>query len=100
MCVKADMQHIDEQAIIRVGLVGVGNWGRYGHIPVLQLLPNFEIAAVASRRKEIRLDLAKNTQIAEIRPETGDNESPRVTGREGKPRKLSYQTRIPLHHRV
>jgi hypothetical protein len=25
MCVKADMQHIDEQAIIRVGLVGVGN---------------------------------------------------------------------------
>src|SRR5438132_9877204 len=37
---------------IRVGIVGIGNWGRYGHIPVLRLLPYYEIAAVASRRKE------------------------------------------------
>lgn len=37
---------------IRAGIIAVGNWGRYGHIPVLQLLPNFEIVAVASRRKE------------------------------------------------
>ena len=36
---------------IGVGLIGVGNWGRYGHIPVLRLLPNYEIVAVASRRK-------------------------------------------------
>ena len=34
---------------IRVGLVGVGNWGRYGHIPALKLLPEYEIVAVASR---------------------------------------------------
>jgi predicted dehydrogenase len=36
---------------IGVGVVGIGNWGRYGHVPVLQLLPNFEIVAVANRRK-------------------------------------------------
>jgi len=32
---------------IRAGIIGIGNWGRYGHVPVLQLLPNFEIVAVA-----------------------------------------------------
>ena len=34
---------------IRVGLVGVGSWGRYGHIPALRLLPEYEIVAVSSR---------------------------------------------------
>jgi predicted dehydrogenase len=38
-----------EQPKIRVGLVGVGNWGRYGHIPALRLLPDYDIVAVASR---------------------------------------------------
>jgi predicted dehydrogenase len=33
---------------IRVGIIGVGNWGRYGHMPVLQLLPSFQMSAVAS----------------------------------------------------
>lgn len=37
---------------IRVGLVGVGNWATYGHIPALQLLPQFQIAAVCSRTLE------------------------------------------------
>jgi predicted dehydrogenase len=37
---------------IRAGIIGMGNWGRYGHVPVLRLLPDFEIVAVASRRKE------------------------------------------------
>jgi predicted dehydrogenase len=37
---------------IRAGIVGIGNWGRYGHIPVLQFLPDFQIVAVSSRRKE------------------------------------------------
>jgi hypothetical protein len=27
---------------IRAGIIGIGNWGRYGHVPVLQLLPKFE----------------------------------------------------------
>ena len=58
------MANIDKQAKIRVGIVGVGNWGRYGHIPVLHLLPNFEIAAVASRRKEYAQETAKQFSIA------------------------------------
>jgi predicted dehydrogenase len=48
---------------IRVGIIGVGNWGRYGHIPVLRLLPNYEIVAVASRRKEYGKQLAKEFGI-------------------------------------
>jgi predicted dehydrogenase len=34
---------------IRVGLVGVGTWAEYGHIPALTLLPEFEIVALSSR---------------------------------------------------
>lgn len=37
---------------IRVGLVGVGTWAEYGHIPSLKLLPDFEIVAVYSRSQE------------------------------------------------
>ena len=48
---------------IRGGIVGVGNWGRYGRIPVLQLLPNFEIVAVASRRKEYAVEIAQKFSI-------------------------------------
>ena len=48
---------------IRVGVVGVGNWGRYGHVPVLQLLPNFEIVAFASRRKEYAESIARQFDI-------------------------------------
>ncbi len=40
---------MSNQKPIRVGLVGVGNWATYGHIPALQLLPEYEIAAVCSR---------------------------------------------------
>jgi predicted dehydrogenase len=36
---------------IGVGLVGVGNWGKYGHIPALRLLPEYDIVAVSSRTK-------------------------------------------------
>lgn len=37
---------------IRVGIVGVGNWAEYGHIPALKLLPQYEISAVFSRSQE------------------------------------------------
>ena len=37
---------------IRVGLVGVGTWAEYGHIPSLKLLPDYEIVAVFSRSQE------------------------------------------------
>jgi predicted dehydrogenase len=37
---------------IRVGFIGAGGWARYGHMPALQLLEEFEITAVAARRRE------------------------------------------------
>ena len=37
---------------IRVGLVGVGNWAEYGHIPALKLLPDYAIVAVYSRSRD------------------------------------------------
>jgi predicted dehydrogenase len=46
------------RARIRVGLVGVGNWARYGHIPALQLLPEYEITAVSSRQQATADDIA------------------------------------------
>ena len=39
---------------IRVGIIGAGGWAKYGHIPALQALKDdFEIVAVASRKKEL-----------------------------------------------
>lgn len=51
------------RSIIRVGLVGVGNWARYGHIPALKLLPEYEIVAVSSRSLEKARDIAKTFNI-------------------------------------
>jgi predicted dehydrogenase len=51
---------------IRVGIIGVGNWGRYGHIPVLRLLPSYEIVAVSSRRQEYGEELAKEFGIPHV----------------------------------
>jgi predicted dehydrogenase len=48
---------------IRVGLIGVGNWGRYGHIPALKLLPEYDIVAVASRSLETASMLAAQFEI-------------------------------------
>lgn len=36
---------------IRVGIVGVGNWARHGHLRVLRLLPSYELTAIYSQRK-------------------------------------------------
>lgn len=35
---------------IRVGLIGVGNWAKHGHLRVLKLLPQYELTAVYSQR--------------------------------------------------
>jgi predicted dehydrogenase len=51
---------------IRIGIVGVGNWGRYGHIPSIQLLPDFEIVAVSSRRLENAKEIAKEFGISHV----------------------------------
>ena len=42
-----------EDSKIRVGIIGLGGWAKYGHIPVLQALDSFEIVAVSSRRLEL-----------------------------------------------
>ena len=43
----------------RIGLVGVGNWARYGHIPALRLLSDYEITAVSSRSLDKAQEIAK-----------------------------------------
>jgi predicted dehydrogenase len=57
---------------IRVGVVGVGNWGRYGHLPALQLLPDFEIIAVSSRRKEYAEQVANEVGIPRAFTDTNE----------------------------
>lgn len=37
---------------IRVGIIGTGGWARYGHIPTLQALEDFEVVALAGRNKD------------------------------------------------
>lgn len=39
-------------APIRVGIIGVGNWARHGHMRVLDLLPQYELTAVFSQRRD------------------------------------------------
>ena len=48
-----------KQNTIRVGLVGVGNWAQYGHIPALNLLPEYKIVAVSSRNLERAHEVAR-----------------------------------------
>jgi len=54
---------MSEHQPIRVGLVGVGNWATYGHIPALNLLPGYEIAAVCSRNIEKATATARQFDI-------------------------------------
>jgi predicted dehydrogenase len=49
---------------IRVGLIGVGNWARYGHIPALQSLKDeYTITAVSSRKISTARELAQSFDI-------------------------------------
>ncbi len=49
---------------IRVGIIGVGGWARYGHIPALQTLGDrFEVVAVSSRHQETADALAAELDI-------------------------------------
>ena len=48
---------------IRVGLVGVGNWARYGHVPALKFLPGYDIVAVASRSLEKAREIGRAFDI-------------------------------------
>jgi len=48
---------------IRVGIIGAGGWAKYGHIPALQSLEEFEIVAVSSRKKELAEEYAAKFNI-------------------------------------
>jgi predicted dehydrogenase len=54
---------MSDQKPIRVGIVGVGNWATYGHIPALKFLPQFEITAVCSRSIDKAMDTAQRFGI-------------------------------------
>lgn len=60
---------------IRVGIIGAGGWAKYGHIPALQLLDQFEITAVSSRKKTTADQLASAFDI----PYAFDNEQDLIT---------------------
>src|SRR5258708_22205245 len=44
---------------IRVGLIGVGNWAQHGHVRVYSLLPQYELTAVYSQRREAAVEVAQ-----------------------------------------
>jgi predicted dehydrogenase len=44
---------------IRVGIIGVGNWARHGHVRVLSLLPQYELTAIYSQRREAAITVAE-----------------------------------------
>jgi predicted dehydrogenase len=51
---------------IRVGLIGAGIWAHRGHLPVLTLLPEYEIAAIQSRRREVAETAATRFNIPHV----------------------------------
>jgi predicted dehydrogenase len=48
---------------IRVGIIGAGGWAKYGHIPALKTLDDFEIVAVSSRTQQTAESLAAEFKI-------------------------------------
>jgi predicted dehydrogenase len=48
---------------IRVGIIGAGGWPKYGHIPALRTLDDFEVVAVSSRSKKTAESLAAAFEI-------------------------------------
>lgn len=57
------MKNSENRAPIRVGLIGVGNWARYGHVPALQRLRSFQITAISSRERARADELASAFSI-------------------------------------
>jgi len=58
-----DRRDVPGNSTIRVGIAGVGNWARYGHIPALRLLPEYEIVAVSSRQQTTADEIAEDFGI-------------------------------------
>jgi predicted dehydrogenase len=53
-------------APLRVGVIGVGNWARHGHLRVLDLLPHYTLQAVYSQRREAAEAAAREYRIARV----------------------------------
>ena len=51
---------------IRVGLIGVGNWAVNGHLPALELLPDYEVTAVYGRRPDHAAAVARRFGIPHV----------------------------------
>lgn len=51
---------------IRVGIIGVGNWARHGHLRVLDLLPHYHLQAVYSERRERAEAAAADYSISQV----------------------------------
>src|SRR5258708_38294270 len=50
----------------RVGLIGVGNWALYGPVRVLSLMPQYEMAAVYSQRRDAAQSAADTFGIRHV----------------------------------
>ena len=51
---------------IRVGLIGVGNWAMRGHLPILQLLPDYRVTVVQGRRRAVAAEAARRFDIPHV----------------------------------
>src|SRR5579871_4004634 len=57
---------ISKSKQIRVGLIGVGNWAIRGHLPVLNLLPDYKVTVVQSRRREVAEEAARLFHVPHV----------------------------------
>jgi predicted dehydrogenase len=51
---------------LRVGVIGVGNWARHGHLRVLDLLPHYALQAIYSHRREAAEAAAREYRIGRV----------------------------------
>jgi predicted dehydrogenase len=51
---------------IRVGLIGAGMWAMNGHIPILKLLPEYELTTIYARRRDMAEKVATEHGIAHV----------------------------------
>ncbi|WP_227246713.1 Gfo/Idh/MocA family protein [Paraburkholderia caribensis] len=51
---------------LRVGVIGVGNWAKHGHLRVLDLLPQYTLQAIYSQRHEAAEAAAREYRIGRV----------------------------------
>jgi predicted dehydrogenase len=59
-----DLQNSKNPAkVIRVGVIGAGNWASHGHLRVLRIIAEYEVVAIYARRREAAVAAANQFQI-------------------------------------